>query len=59
MLRLAGRPEESASALEEAIRLYEAKGNVVAACKECNTRKRLMTPAEQVMMKPLHPPGED
>ena len=36
-----------------------AKGNVVAACKECNTRKRLMTPAEQLMMKPLHPPGED
>jgi class 3 adenylate cyclase/tetratricopeptide (TPR) repeat protein len=31
VLRLAGRPNESASALEEAIRLYEAKGNVVAA----------------------------
>jgi 5-methylcytosine-specific restriction protein A len=36
-----------------------AKGNVVAACKECNNRKKLMTPAEQLMMKPLDPPGED
>jgi 5-methylcytosine-specific restriction endonuclease McrA len=33
------------------------KGNVVAACKECNTRKKLMTPAERLMMKPL--PNED
>ncbi len=31
VLRLAGRPEESAAALDEAIRLYEHKGNVVAA----------------------------
>jgi tetratricopeptide (TPR) repeat protein len=31
VLRVAGRPKESASALEEAIRLYEAKGNVVVA----------------------------
>ena len=36
-----------------------ARGNVVAACKECNTRKKLMTPAEQLMMKPLEPPSED
>jgi 5-methylcytosine-specific restriction endonuclease McrA len=35
------------------------RGNVVAACKECNTRKKLMTPAEQLMMKPLRPSGED
>ncbi len=35
------------------------KGNVVAACKECNNRKKLMTPAEQLMMKPLEPPDED
>jgi 5-methylcytosine-specific restriction endonuclease McrA len=32
---------------------------VVAACKECNNRKKLMTPAEQLMMKPLDPPRED
>ncbi|MGH2995389.1 MAG: AAA family ATPase [Gaiellaceae bacterium] len=31
VLRLAGRPEESAAAVEEAIRLYEEKGNVAAA----------------------------
>ena len=31
VLRLAGRSEESAQAFEEAIRLYEQKGNVVAA----------------------------
>ena len=30
VLALAGRPEESASAIEGAIRLHEAKGNVVA-----------------------------
>ena len=36
-----------------------ARGNVVAACQECNTRKKLMTPAEQLMMKPLEPPSED
>jgi 5-methylcytosine-specific restriction protein A len=35
------------------------KGNVVAACKECNNRKKLMTPAEQLLLKPLHPPSED
>jgi class 3 adenylate cyclase/tetratricopeptide (TPR) repeat protein len=33
VLRLAGRPEESAAALEEALRLYEQKGNVVAATR--------------------------
>ena len=31
VLRLEGRPEKSASALDEAIHLYEQKGNVVAA----------------------------
>ena len=31
VLRLAGRPQESRAALEEAIRLYEEKGNVVGA----------------------------
>jgi tetratricopeptide (TPR) repeat protein len=31
VLRLAGRPEEAAAALREAIRLYEEKGNIVAA----------------------------
>ncbi len=30
-----------------------AKGNVVAACKECNNKKKLMTPAEQLLMKPV------
>ena len=30
-----------------------ARGNVVASCKECNNRKKLMTPAEQLMMKPV------
>ncbi len=35
------------------------KGNVVASCKECNNRKKLMTPAEQQMRKPLHPQSED
>ena len=29
-----------------------ARGNVVASCKECNNRKKLMTPAEQILMKP-------
>ena len=36
-----------------------SKGNVVAACKECNNRKKLMTPAEQLLMKPQNPPSED
>jgi tetratricopeptide (TPR) repeat protein len=31
VLRLAGRPEESAAAAKEAIRLYEEKGNIAAA----------------------------
>jgi tetratricopeptide (TPR) repeat protein len=31
VLRIAGQPEESAAALQEAIRLHEKKGNVVAA----------------------------
>jgi 5-methylcytosine-specific restriction enzyme A len=35
------------------------KGNVVPACKECNNRKKLMTPAEQLMLKPIEPPSED
>ena len=29
------------------------RGNVVASCKDCNNRKKLMTPAEQLMMKPV------
>jgi 5-methylcytosine-specific restriction endonuclease McrA len=29
------------------------RGNVVASCKDCNSRKKLMTPAEQLMMKPV------
>jgi 5-methylcytosine-specific restriction enzyme A len=35
------------------------KGNVVAACKECNNRKKLMTPAEQFLVKPVHAQEED
>jgi 5-methylcytosine-specific restriction enzyme A len=35
------------------------KGNVVASCKECNNRKKLMTPAELQMRKPLDPSSED
>jgi hypothetical protein len=31
VLRLAGRTEESVAAVQEAIRLFEAKGNVAAA----------------------------
>jgi len=31
-----------------------ARGNVVASCKECNNRKKLLTPAEQLLMRPLH-----
>jgi len=30
-----------------------ARGNVVPSCKECNSRKKLMTPAEQLMIKPV------
>ena len=26
------------------------KGNVVASCKPCNTRKKLLTPAEQLLL---------
>ena len=33
VLRLSGQPEEAASALEEAVGLYERKGNVVSAAK--------------------------
>jgi 5-methylcytosine-specific restriction endonuclease McrA len=29
-----------------------ARGNVVPACKGCNDRKKLMTPAEQLLLKP-------
>jgi 5-methylcytosine-specific restriction protein A len=29
------------------------RGNVVASCKNCNNRKKLMTPAEQLLMKPV------
>jgi hypothetical protein len=31
VLKLADRPEEAAAAAEEALRLYERKGNVVSA----------------------------
>jgi 5-methylcytosine-specific restriction endonuclease McrA len=31
------------------------KGNVVPACKSCNNKKKLLTPAEQLMMKPATP----
>jgi class 3 adenylate cyclase/tetratricopeptide (TPR) repeat protein len=33
VLRLAGRPQESAAAVQEGIRLYEMKGNIAAAAK--------------------------
>ena len=36
-----------------------SKGNVVPACKDCNNRKKLLTPAEQLLMKRLDPPSED
>src|SRR5437870_11164952 len=36
-----------------------ARGNVVAACQECNNRKKLMTPAEQLLTTPVDPPSED
>jgi len=35
------------------------KGNVVAACKECNNRKRHLTPAEQLLMKPAQDPEDE
>ena len=28
------------------------RGNVVASCKDCNNKKKLLTPAEQLLMKP-------
>jgi 5-methylcytosine-specific restriction endonuclease McrA len=28
------------------------KGNVVPSCKDCNNRKKLLTPAEQLLMTP-------
>src|SRR5213082_2836755 len=34
---------------------HSARGNVVAACKECNNRKKLLTPAEQLLMKRVDP----
>jgi 5-methylcytosine-specific restriction endonuclease McrA len=34
------------------------RGNVVAACKECNNKKQLLTPAEQLLMKPSVPEEE-
>jgi siroheme synthase len=45
VLRLAGRPRESAAALEEAIRLCEEKGNVVMARQ---LRRLLAEPAIEV-----------
>ena len=29
------------------------RGNVAPACKECNNKKKLLTPAEQLLMKPV------
>jgi tetratricopeptide (TPR) repeat protein len=37
VLRLAGRPDESAAAVQEAIRLHEEKGNVAAAAQLAGT----------------------
>lgn len=37
VLRLAGRPKQSAAAVQEAIRLYEAKGNIAAAARLAGT----------------------
>jgi len=34
------------------------KGNVAPACRECNNKKKLLTPAEQLLMKPLEEEGE-
>src|SRR3954451_5778220 len=35
-----------------------ARGNVCASCKDCNNKKKLMPPAEQLMMKPVAEPEE-
>ena len=35
------------------------RGNVVPACKECNNRKKLATPAEQLLMASRIGPAED
>ena len=35
------------------------KGNVVPCCKACNNQKKLMTPAEQLLMKPSQPEEDD
>ena len=35
------------------------KGNVAPSCKECNNKKKLLTPAEQLMLKPLEAPPEE
>jgi class 3 adenylate cyclase/tetratricopeptide (TPR) repeat protein len=40
VLRIAGRPEESAAAVQEATRLYERKGNVAAAARLSSTSAR-------------------
>jgi hypothetical protein len=32
ILRVVGRPDEAPAVLEQAVRLYEQKGNVVSAC---------------------------
>jgi 5-methylcytosine-specific restriction protein A len=31
-----------------------AKGNVVASCKPCNTEKKLLTPAERLLLAQKH-----
>jgi hypothetical protein len=44
-LRLAGEPAEAASALEEALALYERKGDVVSAGKAQTLLDELRTPS--------------
>ena len=41
VFRLAGKPAEAAAALEDAITLYERKGNVVSAAKARALLERL------------------
>jgi 5-methylcytosine-specific restriction endonuclease McrA len=34
-----------------------ARGNVVPSCKECNNKKKLLTPAEQILLRPGYDEG--
>jgi class 3 adenylate cyclase/tetratricopeptide (TPR) repeat protein len=45
VLRLAGRPGEAVSPVEDALRVYEEKGNVVAAAKAHGVLRELSLPA--------------